>query len=475
MQLQATLQGVKSDSPAQFERVNLCIERCQRLGRTGFSVAAAKTKHQLLREIQEELKIVSQEEMTRSFSQVGGYRPTLLRSHTSVEGGRPQKLSKRRMSTPYISPLTMIGEEDLSSEASSATLPRHLEQRPKTLQVRGRAMTTGSALPFTGKTTAAAITTSTASPPPTTKKASFANELEAVSSSRPKRSPSPRRSPRPQHITEGRSNSPDIVRAKSPAKSPRGRAPKLGVLGKFGSSGFYADNEDDEEEVGVVVQPSKVTIQLPGEDSVDVEQIIVPNIGAASAGNSPLQIKRQAAAASDGKVVSNGGQITISNLGAVSAGNSPLQLKKLTGNSQPSSSSNQLIITAEVHENSDHLEDQVTSKNSLTARVTFSEDGSTTPLLPSPEARRSNRKSPVKKRRAVSPSLSKKNELDESFFRDKSSSESRTNRSVGIRKGSLSLDRRHISGLKELNSSLKESSKFMYHSFEDASMDYSQC
>lgn len=451
MQLQATLQGVKSDSPAQFERVNLCIERCQRLGRAGFDVAAAKTKHQLLREIQEELKIVSQEEMTRSFSQVG-YRPTLLRSHTSVEGGRPQKLSKRRMSTPYISPLTMIGEEDLSSEASSATLPRHLEQRPKTLQVRGRAMTTGSALPFAGKTA-----TMRASPPPTAKKASFANELETISS-RPKRSPSPRRSPRPQHITEGQS-SPDIVRAKSPAKSPRGRAPKLGVLGKFGSSGFYADNEDDDEEV---VQPSKVTIQLPGEGGV--EQIIVPSIGAVSAGNSPLQIKKQTAT-----TVGNGGQITISNLGAASAGNSPLQLKKQTGNSN----SNQVIITAEVHENLDYLEEP--AKNSLTARVTFSEDGSTTPLLPSPEARRSNKKSP-KKVRAVSPLLSKKKELcvDESF-QDKSVSESRTSKGVNLRKGSLSLDRKHISGLKELSSSLKESSKFMYHSFEDASMDYSQC
>ena len=450
MQLRATLQGVKSDSPAQFERVNLCIERCQRLGRTGFGVAAAKTKHQLLREIQEELKIVSQEEMTRSFSQVG-YKPTLLRSNTSVEGGRPQRLSKRRMSTPYISPLTMIGEEDLSSEASSATLPRHLEQRPKTLQVRGRAMTTGSALPFAGKT--AAVRAS----PPTAKKASFANELETISS-RPKRSPSPRRSPRPQHITEGQS-SPDIVRAKSPAKSPRGRAPKLGVLGKFGSSGFYADNEDDDDEV---VQPSKVTIQLPGEDGV--QQIVVPNLGAVSAGNSPLQIKKQTAA-----TVSNGGQITIPNLGAASAGNSPLQLKKQTGNSN----SNQVIITAEVHENSDFLEK--TTKNSLTARVTFSEDGSTTPLLPSPEARRSNKKSP-KKVRAVSPSLSKKKELcaDESFG-DKSVSESRTSKGVNLRKGSLSLDRKHISGLKELSSSLKESSKFMYHSFEDASMDYSQC
>ena len=471
MQLQITLQGVKSDNPAQFERVNLCIERCQRLGRTGFGVAAAKTKQQLLREIQEELKIISQEEMTRSFSQVGGYRPTLLRSHTSVEGGRPTKISKRRMSTPYISPLTMIGEEDLSSEAGSATLPRHLEQRPKTLAVRGRAMTTGSALPFVGKTAATSATVGANPPPPpppppptsttTTKKASFANELATINGSRANRSPSPRQSPRRQHITEGRSGSPDldIVRSKSPAKSPRGRAPKLGVLGKFGSSGFYADNEDDDDDGGVV-QPSKVTIQLPGEDG-GVEEIIVPNLGAVSAGSSPLQIKKQAAAGSG--TVSNGGQITIPNLGAVSAGNSPLQLKKQTGNG---TSSNQIIITAEVHESSDYFEE--TSKISLTTRVTFSEDGSTTPLLPSPEARRSN----IKKGRAISPSLSKKKDLYS--FRDASPSESRASKSANVRKGSLSLDRKRISGLKELNSSLKESSKYMYHSFEDASMGYSQ-
>ena len=359
----------------------------------------------------------------------------------------------------------MIGEEDLSSEGGSATLPRHLEQRPKTLQVRGRAMTTGSALPpYAGKT---AVKTS---PPPATKKASFSNELEAISS-RPKRSPSPRCSPRLQHVVAKGRSSPDIERAKSPAKSPRGRAPKLGVLGKFGSSGFYADNEDDDDEI---VQPSKVTIQLLGEDGV--EQIVVPNLGAVSAGNSPLQAKKQAAA-----TVSNGGQITIPNLGAVSAGNSPLQIKKQVANSN----SNQVIITAEVHENSDYLEE--TTKNSLTTRVTFSEDGSTTPLLPSPEARRSNKKSP-RKVRAVSPLSSKDNSLVKSkaddseglleSFRDNSVSESRTTKasnSVNLRKGSLSLDRKNISGLKELGSAFKESSKFMYHSFEDASMDYSQC
>ena len=469
MQLQITLQGVKSDNPAQFERVNLCIERCQRLGRTGFGVAAAKTKQQLLREIQEELKIVSQEEMTRSFSQVGGYRPTLIRSRTSVEGGRPTKLSKRRMSTPYISPLTMIGEEDLSSEAGSATLPRHLEQRPKTLAVRGRAMTTGSALPFAGKTAATSATVGTNPPPPstptaTTKKASFANELATINGGRVNRSPSPRRSPRRQHINKRRSGSPDIdiIRSRSPAKSPRGRAPKLGVLGKFGSSGFYGDNEDDDDDGGIV-QPSKVTIQLPGEDG-GVEEIIVPNLGAVSAGSSPLQIKKQAAAGSGGGMVSNGGQIAIPNLGAVSAGNSPLQLKKQTGNG---TSSNQVIITAEVHENSDYYFEE-TSKNTLTARVTFSEDGSTTPLLPSPEARRSN----VKKGRAVSPSLSKKKDLYS--FRAVSPSEGRTSKSANVRKGSLSLDRKRISGVKELNSSLQESSKFMYRSFEDGGMGYSQ-
>ena len=474
---------MKSDNPAQFERVNLCIERCQRLGRTGYGVPAAKTKHQLLKEIQEELKIVSQEEMTRSLSQLP-HRPTLSRSHTSVEGGRPQRLSKRRMSTPYISPLTMIGEEDLSLEAGSATLPRHLEQRPKTLQVRGRAMTTGSALPYTGKKT---VITSPPPPASSTKKAQFADELEVKPIiSQVKRSLSPRRSPRPQHITDGQS-SPGIDRARSPAKSPadkspllsRGRAPKLGVLGKFGSSGFYADNEDDDDGDGEIVQPSKVTIQLqPGEDTV--EKIVVPNRGAVSAGNSPLQVKKQVA------VASNGGHISIPNLGAASPGNSPLQVKKQVANS----SSNQVTIMAEVYENSDSLEE--TTRNSFTARVTFSEDGSTTPLLPSPETRRSNKKSP-RKVRAISPSLTKEDSLkskelrviseDESdglleYFRDKSVSESRTNKAANnsnIRKGSLSLDRKNISGLKELNSAFKESSKFMYHSFEEANMDYSQC
>ena len=434
----------------------------------GFGVMAAKTKHQLLKEIQEELKIISQEEMARSFSQVG-YRPTLSRSHTSVEGGRPQKLSKRRMSTPYISPLTMIGEEDLiSPETGSATLPRHLEQRPKTLQVRGRAMTTGSSLPFTGKEAVRAS-------PPMIKKASFADEVDIKQvTSRVKRSPSPRRSPRAQRITNGRS-SPDIERTITPPPrsplTPRGRAPKLGVLGKLGSSGFYADNEDDD---GEAVHPSKVTIQLPG------EEITVPNLGAVSAGNSPLQVKRPTTTST----VSNGvgaGQISISNLGAASAGNSPLRVKKQIEN-------NQVTISAEVYENSDFIE-ETTRSNSLTARVTFStEDSSNSPLLPSPESRRKTNKRSSKRVRAVSPLLGKEDSMMKSkelrviseddsddmlgSSRDTSPSESRTNKAAKYnhrQRGSLSLDRRTISGSKELSSAYKESSKFVYHSFDDAS------
>lgn len=440
-QLQATLQGVKSDNPAQFERVTLCIERCQQLERTGYSVSASKNKHQLLREIQEELKIVSQEEMTKSLSHLPP-RPTLLRSHTSVEGGRPQRLSKRRLSTPYISPLTMIGEEDTDIDALSATLPRNLERRPQTLPVRERAMTTGPGVPGVKKT---------GTSPVPGKKTLFADGIELETVTKVKRSPSPRRSPKPGHSMDGQSSP---VRTKSP---PRGRAPKLAALGKFGSSGFYADNEDDDDdEPDVKVQQSKVTIRLPG-----TEELVVPNLGAASAGNSPLQPKKQVA------------------------------------------NSNQVTIAVEVHTNPDVDE---TTENSLTTKVTFSDDRSTSSLLPSPETKR-NRKlpSPEAKRNGKLPGsdtkrtrkyprkgvpskddTEKRKDAHETIEDEShellmsSGDKSLENGTQGaarenIRKGSLSLDRKNISGFKELTSAFKESSKFMYHSLEDATMDYSQC
>ena len=426
LQLLSTLQAVKSDNPAQFERVNLCIERFQRLEKTNYGVPASKNKHQLLREIQEELKIVFQEEMSRTFSQLP-HRPTLSRSNTSVDGGRPQRLSKRRLSTPYISPLTMIGEEDSNFDVGSATLPRHLEQRPKTLPVRARALTTGSA--------------QLSRPAPSVKKASFVNEIELKPVARSKRSPSPRRSPVP-HVKNNGQSSP--VRSKSPVK---GRAPKLGVLGKLGSSGFYADNEDDDLPE-VEVHPSKVIIQLTKSDDDELDRnVVVPNAGAASAGNSPYSVKRETA------------------------------------------NRNQVTITAEVHENHSVGE---SPRLSNTPRVTFCEDSSSTPLLPSPKTSR-NRKG-VRKVRPVSPSRKtreyhKSREANgstdgesDNFFTSTYEAEpsavdslakpaSRENARKGL---SLSLDRRNASGLRELKSAFDESSKYMYHSLEGVN-DYSQC
>ena len=428
LQLLSTLEAVKSDSPAHFERVNLCIERCQRLVRMGYGVSASKTKHQLLKELQEELKIVFQEEMSRSFSQLP-QRHTLLRSNTSVEGGRPQRLSKRRLSTPYISPLTMIGEEDASLDLGSATLPRHLEQRPKTLQMRTRALTTGSALPSNRKSAGGTS-------PYSAKKASFADEIELKLVTKTKRSPSPRRSPQA-HIASDKQTSP--VRSKSPL---RGRAPKLGVLGKLGSSGFYADNEDDDLPE-IKVHPSKVTIQLPGETE---DGLVVSNSGAVSAESSPLQVKRK--------------------------------------------SRNQVTIVAEVHES---LDGEENTHPHLTTRVTFCDDQSTTPLLPSPEARR-HRKG-VRKVRGLSPlrrqddSYTKTQEVSKTTDGDsdnlltsgagKQEADLQTSLSPrnndNLTKRSLSLDRRNVAGIKELNSALKESSGYMYHSLEEAINDYSQC
>ena len=292
-------------------------------------------------------------------------------------------------------------------------------------------MTTGSALPGALKKTGGAS-------PLAVKKTAFADEIELKPiGTSGKRSPSPRLSPRPSpHIAEGRGSP---VRAKSPL---RGRAPKLAVIGKLGSSGFYADDEDnDNDEPEIEIQPSSgktVTIQLPEAEENGVDHIVVPNAGAVSAGNSPFRVARQAA------------------------------------NKQ-----HQVTVTAEVHVNPD-MEDELTPRNNITStRVTFSEDRPTTPLIPSPETRR-NRKG-VRKVRAISPlsngdsekSKEGSDELRTSFEEESLDKETRVSRD-NMRKGSLSLDRKGVLGVKELNSAFKESKKFMYHSLEDA-IDYSQC
>ena len=432
LQLESTLQRVKSDSPAMFDRVNLCVERCQRLERNGYGVPASKSKHQLLRELQEELKIVSQEELTRSLSQVP-HRPSLVRSNTSVEGGRPSlRLTKRRLSTPYISPLTMIGEEEANLDVLSATLPRHLEQRPKMLRLRGRAMTTGSALPGIRKTEG------DTSPLPG-KKASFADEIELKPINRKtNRSPSPRPSPKLRLAEEERADSP--VQARSPTKS---RPPKLYMLGKMGSSGFYGDNEDDDIPE-VEVRPSKVKIQVH-EPKEEVK-----------------------------------GDLVVPNAGAVSAGSSPIQMKKASANRH------QVTVAAEIHVNPE-IDERV--RNNSNSKVTFSDENcSTEPFLHSPEVRRKRRG--FKNARTPSPmrnGRSRKSDeeqtdgesdkllprFEEESF-DSRGEEPDASRSRNFQKGSLSLDRKNISGIKELNSALNESNSFMYRSLEDATMDYSQ-
>ena len=368
-----------------------------------------------------------------------------MRSNTSVGGGRPsQRLTKRRLSTPYISPLTMIGEEDTNVDVFSATLPRHLEQRPKMLQLRGRSLTAGAAATRPGIRKTRGGTS-----PISGKKASFADEIELKPlAKKADRSPSPRRSPKPSPSEEERSESP--VLARTPTK---GRAPKLKVLGKLGSSGFYGDNEDDDDITEVDVRPSKVKIQLhEPEDEVKGDHLILPNAGAASAGNSPLQAKRETA------------------------------------------SRHEVTVPAEIHVNPD-LEDGLRN-NLTTAKVTFSDDTSAEPLLPSPEVRRKRRgfknartPSPMRNGRSRKPGDDEQPTGGESdkllvSFGDESVDSGRTEEGGGVSRGanstskglglSLSLDRKSLAGIKDLNSALGESKGYMYHSLEDATLDYSQ-
>lgn len=132
MQLKSTKQGIKVDNPAQLEKVIQCIERCHQLQKFGSRPHSMKGRQQLLRDLQDDL---------RWLSQVSG-RSTLGRSNTTVEERRATKKATRFRRSSVA--LAKIKEEMLEHESSSAvgalSLPRSAainlrksENRPRSL------------------------------------------------------------------------------------------------------------------------------------------------------------------------------------------------------------------------------------------------------------------------------------------------------------------------------------------------------
>ena len=132
LQLQQAKQGVIVDNPAQLENVSSCIERCQQLQKSGFRIHSMKGREQLLRDLSDDLRWLSQ----------NTGRGTLNRSNTTLERAstRKKSIKKRRNSEVTLAKIHEEAEHENVITASSSTLPRGVamnakktENRPKTL------------------------------------------------------------------------------------------------------------------------------------------------------------------------------------------------------------------------------------------------------------------------------------------------------------------------------------------------------
>ena len=228
-----------------------CIDRCHDLLSPNFNIPTTKSRQELLLDIQYELKYLIP---------VGG-RTTLNRSQTTVDRGtgRPKfSLKKRRASSSFAvtHALTKIGEEGSDGDPPSlatATLPRLIGKgktissyRPTSLRFMGRRGVASGSTPSPPRQTASKkkvridINTSAAEE----SKRPSQLKVKETATQKKRRSPSPRRSPKQlahsplveESIRSARKKSPNIT-----------RAPKLGVLGKDGSSECHADVEDADD------------------------------------------------------------------------------------------------------------------------------------------------------------------------------------------------------------------------------------
>ena len=282
--MQVTLQGVKSDIPIQFERVNNCIERCQQLLSSSFNSAASESKHQLLQKVHKDLRhmaVPSRSQIYRTKTSVVGERPHFI----------PLKKTRRSSYGAFAGPLSKIGEEDSVDDTlmKSTTLPNRIklsrkhgspDHRPKSLKLHGRSLSDAYVPPRVKPSVKTSMTDTV----------SRTDTLSANTRSprKKRRSPSPRRPPsstlspeddgRPHHTSQPRKK--------------QWRAPKLESSGKFfGSSECHADIEDaedlfsQEDEIHGVSGRRQYAVTNPGLGTS--EEYIIENMASLSAENSP--------------------------------------------------------------------------------------------------------------------------------------------------------------------------------------------
>lgn len=275
---------MKVDNPAQLEKVSSCIERCQKLQKLGPHVCSMKPREELLRDILDDLKWLSQ---------ISG-RSTLSRSQTTVEDkwNRSKKKSrvKQRRSSMVLANIKEEREQ-VSSLSFSTTLPRDVA-----INVNGESRKVG-VLMRSASVNATSHTASSVSPPlPQPRKGIAAKPgLPTITSSprrAKKRSPILRRPPR--------TLPPDDD--ESPMLHWKSRLPKLAKMTEKPESMEYA--ADDEEISDLESGFPGSLVDSPGSPSqrrrLKVSMARTPEepsvlvISNAAKGSSPFQTKKKA-------------------------------------------------------------------------------------------------------------------------------------------------------------------------------------
>ena len=267
LQLQQAKQTVKVDNPAHLDSISSCIERCRKLQKIGVKVRFMKPKHQVLQDIQDDLKWMSQ---------ISG-RSTLNRSHTTVEDKRAKKKSFRIRRTSVMTIKEEVAFEDAAPTA--ATLPRDValnvarrnEGRPQFLGI------SRSASVNVGSTSTSRLERQSFSPPSTlpSKKGGKVSTLKR--SSKIKKHP---------FFAEEDEHTPEEL---LPRKH---RSPNLAGIGKSSSSMDYAG---DDEEADVVI-PSGANSSPSRKYTKsyilkEPESLVISNSGKTSS-SSPFQRKK---------------------------------------------------------------------------------------------------------------------------------------------------------------------------------------
>lgn len=282
---------MKVDNPAQLEKVSNCIERCQKLQRLGPCIHSMRPREQLLRDIQDDLKYLSQ---------MSG-RSTLTRSHTTVEDKHSKKKSmKQRRSSVTLAKIKEEGEPD-GVLSFSSSLPRGVALSVSSSDSRKVGVLMRSASASAGSSSgSASYLERQLSPPSSIPRKGVASKpgLSTISASprrAKKRSPTlRRRSPRPR-TPDNDDESPVLS---GPRKS---RTPKLAGMKEVQESTEYAADDEgvpDLTSLGSSAESPITPGRLPGQQKMlhlphaqdDAGALAISNAAKTS---SPFQTKKK--------------------------------------------------------------------------------------------------------------------------------------------------------------------------------------